>query len=110
MCYLLSSALTTSGCCSSACEPLPVLHPHVCLSLTTVCPSIPVPPVDEANNVKVEFVYEPPQSGAAEALSLERHTPEEAQVGFRVYGLGGHEDGWQGDQLALLYCKLTINL
>lgn len=37
--------------------------------------------VDESANVKVEFVYEPPQEGGPDALALERETPEEAQVG-----------------------------
>lgn len=36
--------------------------------------------VDEAGNVRVEFVYEPPQQGGAESLELERGTPEEAQA------------------------------
>ena len=36
--------------------------------------------VDDAANVRVEFVYEPPQRGSATTLALERGTPEEAQV------------------------------
>jgi hypothetical protein len=47
--------------------------------------------VDEAKNVRVEFVYEPPQSGTADSLELERHTPEEQQVHLREHteGVGG---------------------
>jgi hypothetical protein len=37
--------------------------------------------VDESGLVKVEFVYEPPQTGTSEQLVLERHTTEEGQVG-----------------------------
>ena len=45
----------------------------------------PFPPpaaaVDESGLVKVEFVYEPAQTGTSEQLVLERHTTEEGQVG-----------------------------
>eukprot|EP00955_Chlamydomonas_euryale_P099944 365252-Chlamydomonas_euryale.AAC.31 len=38
----------------------------------------------------VDFIYEPPQQGSAMNLTLERHTPEEAQVDF-LAGLLGYQ-------------------
>jgi hypothetical protein len=37
--------------------------------------------VGEDNIVRVEFIYEPDQQGSANSLELQRHTPQEAQVG-----------------------------
>jgi hypothetical protein len=34
--------------------------------------------------VRVEFVYEPEQQGTATTLQLQRHTPQEAQVGAQA--------------------------
>ncbi|KAI8466686.1 MAG: NPL4 family-domain-containing protein [Monoraphidium minutum] len=50
--------------------------------------------VDEGKNVRVEFVYEPPQEGGPEALALERGTPEEAQVDFLAELFGLKKVGW----------------
>jgi len=44
--------------------------------------------VDEDNNVKVEFVYEPPQHGSAMELVLERNTEEEQLVDQIAEALG----------------------
>lgn len=37
---------------------------------------------DEAGNVSVDFIYEPPQEGSPETLKLHRGGEEEAMVGF----------------------------
>lgn len=50
--------------------------------------------VDEASNLRVEFVYEPPQEGGADTLLLERGTPEEAQVDFLAELMGLKKVGW----------------
>jgi hypothetical protein len=68
----------------SACCPRFALRPAVprCARRPPRPPSLrPTMVVDEASNVRVDFVYEPPQQGGAETLVLERGTPEEAQVG-----------------------------
>lgn len=44
--------------------------------------------VDDADNVKVEFIYEPPQEGSADQLVLERCTEEEQKVDFVAELLG----------------------
>lgn len=44
--------------------------------------------VDESNNVKVEFVYEPPQTASTMELSLERDTGEEHLVDLIAEALG----------------------
>lgn len=43
---------------------------------------------DEAGNVKVEAVYEPPQEGNATDLIMQTHTPEREQVDFLASQLG----------------------
>jgi len=50
--------------------------------------------VDEADNVKVEFIYEPPQEGSADQLVLERCTEEEQKVDFVAELLGYKKLGW----------------
>lgn len=50
--------------------------------------------VDDDANVRVDFVYEPPQQGSSDRLVLERGTPEEAQVDFLAELMGLKKVGW----------------
>ncbi|KAF8056357.1 NPL4-like protein 1 [Scenedesmus sp. PABB004] len=50
--------------------------------------------VGEDSVVRVEFVYEPPQSGGPDELAMERGTPQEAQCDFLAGILGLKKVGW----------------
>eukprot|EP00803_Ostreobium_quekettii_P001724 evm.model.scf_441EXC.17 EVM.evm.TU.scf_441EXC.17 scf_441EXC:83479-85016(-) len=50
--------------------------------------------VDEENNVRVQFVFEPPQEGSTEQLLLERGTDEEQKADFVAQLLGCKKLGW----------------
>ncbi|KXZ49382.1 hypothetical protein GPECTOR_21g608 [Gonium pectorale] len=50
--------------------------------------------VEEDGTVKVDFIYEPPQEGTVDKLSMQRHTPEEAQVDLLAQLLGYRKVGF----------------
>ncbi|KAG2443114.1 hypothetical protein HYH02_009527 [Chlamydomonas schloesseri] len=45
-------------------------------------------------HVRVDFIYEPPQEGSADKLTLQRHTPEEQQVDLIAQMLGYRKVGF----------------
>ncbi|MEW5310151.1 MAG: hypothetical protein WDW38_001977 [Sanguina aurantia] len=49
---------------------------------------------DEAGNVAVDFIYEPPQEGTPETLKLHRGGEEEAMVEYLAGLLGYRKVGW----------------
>ncbi|KAL4856070.1 NPL4-like protein 1 [Chlorella vulgaris] len=50
--------------------------------------------VDDEGQVQVHAIYEPPQQGSADSLSLERGTEEEALADFIAARLGWRKVGW----------------
>lgn len=58
------------------------MSPAIGLPQVRMCSTAVLLPsaVGEDNIVRVEFIFEPEQSGTATKLELQRHTPQEAQV------------------------------